>query len=293
MGIASDVYQMLLAKGVKPAVATGAVASMIGESGKGLNPNSLNRGDGADGSDSIGFYQANGSRAQLIRTTAANLGTTWNDPKAQIAAMSRELDTTHKHVLRGLMNGQSEADGVNTWTKKFEVPANSALRAQERMAHIEDARAAIGDSAPAAPVGAPPISNQTTVSPAGQGGLPDAFNMGDRPQAMSFDDLQNQLGGIGGDAPETPEAPVADAAPAMNPAGGAAPRADAGDDVGGGGGNNWQEQGIGRNAYADKMAALQNTKRGLLADDALNSPDILMQMLQQQGGLSALRGLLG
>ncbi len=62
-GTALQVYQQLLTLGVAPGTAAGAVGSLMGESGKGLNTAALNRGDGADGSDSIGMGQWNQSRA--------------------------------------------------------------------------------------------------------------------------------------------------------------------------------------------------------------------------------------
>jgi hypothetical protein len=61
-----------------------------------LNPNATNRGDGRDGSDSIGMGQWNAERATALRAFAAARGRPATDPDIQRAFVIHELNTTHK-----------------------------------------------------------------------------------------------------------------------------------------------------------------------------------------------------
>jgi hypothetical protein len=72
--------------------AAGIVGNLIAESQ--LNTNALNAGDGADGSDSIGIAQWNGSRATALKNFAASKGTDWTDLDTQIAFIDHELRTS-------------------------------------------------------------------------------------------------------------------------------------------------------------------------------------------------------
>lgn len=69
--------------------AAGIVGNLIAESQ--LNTSALNAGDGADGSDSIGVAQWNGTRAQALKDFAASKGTDWQDFDTQIAFIDHEL----------------------------------------------------------------------------------------------------------------------------------------------------------------------------------------------------------
>ena len=130
------IYNMLLQKGVQPNVAIGAVGSLMGESGHKLNPNAINPNDNKKSvihPDSIGLGQWNDTRAIALKNTAQRMGTTWNDPRAQVAHLGNELSGTHKHVLNALLNGKTIEDGNRVWTTQYEVPANAELRARERL----------------------------------------------------------------------------------------------------------------------------------------------------------------
>jgi len=139
--VANAVFQGLTQRGVKPEVAYGALGSLMGESGRSLNTSSINKGDGSDGSDSLGFGQWNGQRGTNLKATAQSMGLNWNDPKAQVAHLFNELDGkygkggNYGHVLSALQNGQSVADGNSTWTRNYEVPANVDQQVAARLAH--------------------------------------------------------------------------------------------------------------------------------------------------------------
>lgn len=69
--------------------AAGIIGNLVAESK--LNTSALNAGDGADGSDSIGVAQWNGTRAKALKDFAASRGTDWQDFDTQIAFIDHEL----------------------------------------------------------------------------------------------------------------------------------------------------------------------------------------------------------
>ncbi|MGY6283607.1 phage tail tip lysozyme [Methylorubrum extorquens] len=127
-------YNKFLELGVAPGTAAGAVGSMIGESGEKLNPAAINPKDGRDGSDSIGMGQWNQGRATALRRTAEQMGTSWTDPRAQIAHVGNELQGSHRHVLKALLAaGDDVRAGNDIWTKQYEVPTNAGAVARARL----------------------------------------------------------------------------------------------------------------------------------------------------------------
>ncbi|WP_426313465.1 phage tail tip lysozyme [Methylobacterium fujisawaense] len=148
-GTALQVYQQLLTLGVAPGTAAGAVGSLMGESGKGLNTAALNRGDGADGSDSIGMGQWNQSRATALRRTAEQMGTSWTDSRAQVAHIGNELQGSHKHVLKALLAaGDDVGAGNDIWTRQYEVPADAGTQSRIRLSHGVNFARQIGAATP-------------------------------------------------------------------------------------------------------------------------------------------------
>ncbi len=157
------VYQQLLSLGVAPGTAAGAVGSLMGESGKGLNTAAINRGDGSDGSDSIGMGQWNQSRATALKSTAAGMGTSWTDARAQVAHIGNELQGSHRHVLKSLLAaGDDVAAGNNIWTRQYEVPGDAGGQVRIRLGNglsfarqmgaiTPEQMAAISSQVPAAP----------------------------------------------------------------------------------------------------------------------------------------------
>lgn len=123
--VSKAAYARLMSLGVQPQTAAGAIGSVMGESGSRLNTKALNPGDGADGSDSIGFGQWNDIRAKNLRTKAAELGKPVEHPIAQIEHMASELQGSHKNVLEALKGaGNDLGAGTDIWTRKYEIPAD-------------------------------------------------------------------------------------------------------------------------------------------------------------------------
>ncbi len=84
-------FDFFVNQGLAPHQAAGIVGNLQGESGKNLDPNAVNPGDGRDGSDSIGIGQWNGSRAQALKDYAASKNVPWNDLSTQLEFLHSEL----------------------------------------------------------------------------------------------------------------------------------------------------------------------------------------------------------
>ncbi|MCK2056430.1 phage tail tip lysozyme [Methylobacterium sp. 37f] len=250
-------YNKFLELGVAPGTAAGAVGSMIGESGEKLNPNAINPGDGRDGSDSIGMGQWNQGRATALRRTAESMGTSWNDPRAQISHIGNELNGSHKHVLKALLAaGDDVRAGNDIWTKQYEVPANAGAVARARLGDgirfagqmgtispeqiaaitAQNAQAPVGEpprSRGAAPAGPAPSVREITQNAGNFGMPPDALAgmialggpSNSRPEAApvqlaSADKAQADaltMRALGGAIPAAPVAPAAPIAPVAAP----------------------------------------------------------------------------
>lgn len=84
----------MVSLGWSPVQAAGIVGGFIHESGGSkLNPNAVAKGDGSDGSDSIGIGQWNGPRAAALKAYAASKGKPWNDLETQLEFAHRELQS--------------------------------------------------------------------------------------------------------------------------------------------------------------------------------------------------------
>lgn len=148
---ANAAYDRLISLGVPAQSAAGAVGSLMGESGKGLNTKALNRGDGADGSDSIGMGQWNQDRATALMNQGQRMGLSWTAPQVQIEHIANELTGTHKHVLNALKNGPDDvANGANIWTSKYEVAGTPHM--DRRIQNGMDFAQQIAGRGPADPV---------------------------------------------------------------------------------------------------------------------------------------------
>lgn len=90
---AMDYY---ISRGFTPAQAAGIVGNLVNESG--LSTRAVNRGDGRDGSDSIGVAQWNSTRAENLRRFAAEQGRSVEDFNTQLEFVIRELNTTESRA---------------------------------------------------------------------------------------------------------------------------------------------------------------------------------------------------
>ena len=117
----TELFNGLVKRGASPQQAMGIIYSTMGESGTALNPNAT-----GDGGNSHGFGQWNGGRFANLQSTAASMGTTWNDPRAQVAHFFNEVDGPEKTAFNTVKSGaNTSADATNLWTAGFERPAQN------------------------------------------------------------------------------------------------------------------------------------------------------------------------
>lgn len=104
-----------------------------------FNQKARNKGDAADGTDSIGLFQHNMERARGLASYAKQGDPTrgipadsdWHDVKVQASFVDKEMQTTHKNAWSAINNAKTDKEASDAWSKKFEVadPAANATRA--------------------------------------------------------------------------------------------------------------------------------------------------------------------
>ncbi|MFK4060726.1 phage tail tip lysozyme [Brucella anthropi] len=105
--------------------AAGIVGNLIAESR--LNTQARNRGDGTDGSDSIGLGQWNGNRARALRDFASSRGKDWHDFETQLAFVDHELRTTESSAGNALKSAKNVDEATAAFIG-YERPAGWSAR---------------------------------------------------------------------------------------------------------------------------------------------------------------------
>lgn len=113
-------YKALTDLGVKPEVAAGAVGSMMGESGKHLNPAAYNPND--RGKPSGGALQWRDDRLHGLYNFAGTSDIRQIPIETQAKWMQQELLGKENGALQSLLKGNTVADGARSWTYDFERP---------------------------------------------------------------------------------------------------------------------------------------------------------------------------
>lgn len=168
-------FNYFVGQGMAPHQAAGIVGNLQGESGQGLNPNAVNRGDGRDGSDSIGIGQWNGSRAQALRDYAASKGVPWNDLNTQLEFMHSELRGPEGAAYKGLMAAQTPEQAGQAmlayerpkdWNKPGAHPERAQYAARAYAAYGGAPSAPTSLAQPVAPPRAPIFANAAAAGAA-------------------------------------------------------------------------------------------------------------------------------
>ena len=198
-------FDYYVSQGLPPHQAAGIVGALQGESGQGLNPNAVNRGDGRDGSDSIGVGQWNSTRAQALKEFAASKGMPWNDLNTQLEFLHQELKGPERGAYDRLIAAKTPEEAGQAMLA-FERPKdwNKPGAHPERAQYAARVYSAYGGGQPAPvsqPAPAPPVARVASAL-MGQPQAPQA------PLPQTAGDLANQLTGRQGgqqpgSAPET------------------------------------------------------------------------------------------
>lgn len=166
-------FNYFVSQGLSPVQAAGIVGNLQGESGRGLNTNTRNPGDGRDGSDSIGIAQWNSTRAQALKDYAASKGVPYTDLNTQLEFLHSELKGPEKAAYDKLLAAQNPEEATRAMLaferpKDWNVPGSHPQRTQ----YAQRALAAYGGGqpqpAPATPASPPsaPLVAQPPIFPA-------------------------------------------------------------------------------------------------------------------------------
>ncbi len=174
-------YAELSSRGVKPQVAAGAIAGIMGESGQNLDPTSFNTKDPHGGAG--GLLQWNDTRlvgptGLLAYARAHGVDVDPNTPTdsrkvpldLQVKFMGHELDTKYNGVLKGLQSLNTGEEGLNLWIDNMEVPADKAGAKAQRRGYIEPVSKLLGAPTPAGGAAQPgsstaPVAASQTPAP--------------------------------------------------------------------------------------------------------------------------------
>jgi hypothetical protein len=153
-------FEFFVNQGLSPVQAAGIVGNLQGESGQGLNPNAVNRGDGRDGSDSVGIGQWNSSRAQALKDFAAAKGTSWSDLNTQLEFLHSELQGPEKKAYDALQAAKTPEEAARAFLgyerpKDWNVPGSHPERLRNAAALYAAHTGGQPQPAPASPVAAP------------------------------------------------------------------------------------------------------------------------------------------
>jgi len=105
---------------INRAGAAGIMGNIEQESGfrtEAYNPND-------NGGPSGGLVQWHNDRFTGLKDYAASIGKSWEDVDSQMGYLSQELNSSKKHVYDEIQNASNVESAVDTWVRKFEIPAN-------------------------------------------------------------------------------------------------------------------------------------------------------------------------
>jgi hypothetical protein len=110
-----------VSRGWTPEQASGIMGNLTHESGGKLDPNARAKGDGSDGSDSIGIGQWNQERATALQQFAASKGKPWNDYQTQLEFVDHELNGSEA-LAGGMIRNAKDVQGATGAMLGYERP---------------------------------------------------------------------------------------------------------------------------------------------------------------------------
>jgi hypothetical protein len=149
----------LLNRGVKPEVAAGVIAGIMGESGANLDPTAFNTKDPHGGAGGLAQWNDDrlvGDHGLLAYARTHGVDVDVNTPtdskKVPLAVqanyLGHELDTNYSGVLHGLQSLNTGEEGLTTWVNNYEVPADKTGAINQRRQYIAQVGPLIGAKTP-------------------------------------------------------------------------------------------------------------------------------------------------
>lgn len=117
-------FEFFKRKGWSTEQAAGIVGNLIHES-MGLNTSARAKGDGSDGTDSVGLAQWNSDRARNLQTFAASKGKDWRDFGTQLEFVDYELNIAERKAGEKLRTAATPRDAAAAFAEYFLRPAGS------------------------------------------------------------------------------------------------------------------------------------------------------------------------
>ena len=190
---AATAFNFFVSQGLAPHQAAGIVGNLMGESGHGLNPSATNKGDGRDGSDSIGIGQWNSTRAAALKAYAESKGTGWNDLNTQLEFLHSELQGPEKKAYAALQAATTPEEAGRAFLA-YERPKdwNVAGSHPERSRYAVQAFNAYGGGQPRAALAIPASSPAGLLTPPQSAGLL-APSQQAQPQQQGGEDIFSQM----------------------------------------------------------------------------------------------------
>lgn len=105
--------------GYTPVQAQGIVGNLMAESS--MNTGARNRGDGRDGSDSVGIAQWNGDRARGLHSFAKERGQSWDNMDTQLDYVHHELNNSERRA-GDLIRNATDVHGATAGMISYERP---------------------------------------------------------------------------------------------------------------------------------------------------------------------------
>lgn len=125
-------FQFFRSKGWSVEQAAGIVGNLIHES-VGLRTGAINRGDGQDGSDSVGLAQWNSDRAKNLQAFAASKGKDWRDFQTQLEFVDYELNTAERKASERLRTAATPREAAAAFAEYFLRPAGAGSGTPEAL----------------------------------------------------------------------------------------------------------------------------------------------------------------
>jgi hypothetical protein len=155
--VAKAIAHELISRGVKPDVAAGAVAGIMGESGGNLDPTAYNAKENSGGFAQWHLDRLTGDHgllafAQANGVPGINVNNGPDSKKVplsvQIKYLGHELDGRYSGVLKGLQSLNTGQEGLELWVNNYESPLDKRGAIAQRAQYVRPLTMLLGGKDP-------------------------------------------------------------------------------------------------------------------------------------------------